>query len=205
MVCGIVWSRIHSLDSREREPTHFSSKWESFERGGFSLKHFGKEGFGGGGVGGTVPAQREKFTCPSPGAQHPAFPSPSFPIPWVHFSFASTRHSPRSYFPLTSSPDSLKATICIWKSLVFCPKEGPLKPRVMSMLVCFPDPIFPSLTTLRLPFCLIVEHLGSLCTRTYLLICLLYIPQRLLSSFFRRRTQALDPSLQGCKACVFCP
>lgn len=59
-------------------------------------------------------------------------------------------------------------------SLVFCPKEGPLKPRVMSMFVCFPDPIFPSLTTLRLPFCLIVERLGSLCTRTYLLICLLY-------------------------------
>lgn len=58
-------------------------------------------------------------------------------------------------------------------SLVFCPKEGPLKPRVMSMFVCFPGPIFPSLTTLRLPFCLIVELLGSLCTRTCLLICLL--------------------------------
>lgn len=64
-------------------------------------------------------------------------------------------------------------------SLVFCPREGPLKPRVMSMFVCFPDPIFPSLTTLRLPFCLIVELLGSLCTRTCLLICLLiYLSDR---------------------------
>ena len=76
-------------------------------------------------------------------------------------------------------------------SLVFCPKEGPLKPGAMSTFICFPDPIFPSLTTLRLPFCLIVELLGSLCTRTCLLICLLIY----LSDCFSRSLEDLHKLL----------
>ena len=115
MVCGIVWSRIHSLDSREREPTHFSSKWESFERGGFSLKHFGKEGFGGCGVGGTVPAQREKFTCLSPGAQHPAFPSPGFISPLhphgTHLGLTSHSHPAQIHWKPPSVFENLSCSV----------------------------------------------------------------------------------------------
>lgn len=140
---SLIAGFVHWLEERGRKPKYFSSRWEVLAK--ICSRRWIWQAVWWGVFWWHWNWWEQYLQGENSSYAQALDPEPSIPIP-LRPSFAFTKQW--VWLPALIRPHSLKTTTLIWKSVLCSDPGGSFKTCDDVHLVCFLDPIFPSLSTL---------------------------------------------------------